>query len=220
MTKTELRQRILRALNEDVDAPTYWQLSEIDDYLEDAQEFLAEHGTQLFRTVTIPRLEGRAFYFLEGIGDNLMVPLRIWLPDLQRRLTAWSLTDLDRRHAQWLTVTGDPWVWAPIDWRHFVIWPIPATGGGWLELHCAVWPESLPFATSRPEFFPADHEALAWYGELLGRLKQRDAQGALSIAQRLMQRWGNARIRGTIEQLTSAFHVKERAGDDNRDTPR
>jgi hypothetical protein len=210
MTRNDIRQRILRALNDDPTAPVYWTTAEIDTYIDEGLEVLVELAPALKRTFTVPRREGQLLYDLAGVGANIQTPYRIWLPDLHRRLHPWSLTDLDAHHEQWMTVHGSPWVWAPVDWSQFVIWPIPGTGGGWLEVSCYVWPDALEADGDIPEVLPADHESLVVYGEMLGQLKQYNVGRALELAQRFLSRWGRARDRSSIEQLLGAMHQRSR----------
>lgn len=210
MTRSELRQRILRALNDDPTAPVFWALAEIDTYIDEGMEVLAELAPALKRTFTVPRREGQMLYSLAGVGANVQTPYRIWLPDLHRRLEPWSLTDLDGHYEQWMTVQGDPWYWAPVDWQQFVLWPIPATGGGWLEVSCAVWPDALEADSDIPEFVPADHAALVVYAEMLGQLKQYNGMRAAELAQRFLTTWGRARDRSSVEQLLGAMQQRER----------
>ena len=42
MTRLEIRRRILHGLNESAEQPVFWSLSEIDGYIQDGQEVLAE----------------------------------------------------------------------------------------------------------------------------------------------------------------------------------
>jgi len=212
MTKSEIRTRILRALNDDPDVPVFWTKDEIDDYIADGMEILAEESGNLKRTYHIPRRAGAMIYHLDGVGENIMVPFRIWLPDLSRRLEAWSITDLDGRHEAWMTVTGDPWVWWPIDHQQFGIWPVPATGGGWLEISCYVWPQPMQNDSDRPEFLQPDHEALTMWGEVEGRLKQHHAGEAMDLLAQFAARWGSANTRTSVDRVQAAFNVRESAG--------
>lgn len=111
----------------------------------------------------------------------------------------------------WMTVTGDPWVWWPIDWQQFGIWPIPASAGGWLEVDCYVWPAPLLNDSDRPEFMPADHEALVQFALVEGYLKQHMPLQATDIEQQWARQWGRAGTRSSVEQMQAAFHVREKA---------
>jgi len=211
MTRLEIRRRVLQALNDAAIAPVFWSVDEINETIAEAQEALAEEALSLKRTFMVPRRAGVMIYNLDGIGANIMAPTRIWLPDLHRRLGVWSLTDLDARHERWQAVTGDPWVWWPIDWRSFGLWPVPATAGGILEVDCYVWPDVLPDDSARPEFPPADHEALVTYGEIEGYIKQGDVLRALDLAKVWGQRWADGRYRAGIEQIAASFVIRERS---------
>ena len=178
---------------------------------------LAEESEALKRTFRVPRRAGVFIYHLEGIGEQIMVPYRIWLPDHKRRLDAWSITDLDGRQETWLNTTGSPWVWWPIDWQSFGVWPRPASAGGWMEVDCYVWPQPLHDDGDMPEFYQADHEALVFFGEMEGYLKQHDVARAADLARGWANRWGTARTRASVEQMQSAFHIRERAQQEQRD---
>lgn len=217
MTRGEIRTQILRALNDDPTVPVFWDLAEIDDYIQDGMELLAEESEALKRTFHIPRRPGTMIYHLAGVGEHIMVPYRIWLPDLSRRLQPWSITDLDARQETWMLTTGDPYAWWPIDWQQFGIWPVPASPGGWLEINCYVWPMPLENDSDRPEFMPATHEALVMYGEQEGQVKQHNIVQAADRARAWTRRWGRAGIRASVEQMLSAFHVRERNRGNGRD---
>lgn len=217
MTKKEIRQRILRALNDDADNPVYWSRGEIDDVIQDGMEMLAEESEALKRTFVVMRRAGVQVYHLAGIGQDIMVPYRIWLPDHKRRLQSWSITDLDARQETWLQTTGSPWVWWPIDWQQFGVWPTPASPGGWMEVDCYVWPTPLLRDADRPEFQPADHESLVFFGEMEGYLKQHDVARAVDLARGWSARWGKAGTRASVKQMQSAFHVRERARQEQSD---
>lgn len=208
MTREEIRRRIFNALNDAPEDPVYWSKGEVDDYIADAMEMLAEESEGLKRTFTIPRREGRMIYHLAGCGNNIIAPFRIWLPDLKRRLDAWSITDLDGRHEEWMTVNGDPWVWWPVDHQQFGIWPVPSTGGGWMEISCYVWPDELLGDGNRPEYMPEDHEALVQFGIAEGYLKQHMPIQAFDTEKEWMRQWGKAGSRSSTEQMASAFRQR------------
>lgn len=210
MTRADLTTRLRNALN-DPDG-VYWSASELHATLLDAMEVLAEEAPSLKRSFQIPRRPGDMVYTLPGVGSNLMAPYRVWLPDQARRLEAVTLTDLDARHERWMEVTGDPYVWVPIDWRQLLIWPVPTTGGGWLQIDAFVWPDALQDDGDEPEFPPADHEALVLYGEVEGYLKQGDPVRALDLWQQFVTRWGHARSRASVEHMVSRFYVRSDRG--------
>lgn len=212
MTRSQLRTRLRQLLN-DPDS-VYWTDAELHGYVQEAQEVLAEEAPALKRTVVIPRRPGVAVYQIGGISEQLMTPYRLWLPDLHRRLEAVSLTDLDARHREWWEVHGSPWVWASIDWRSFVIWPIPGEGGGQIEVNCYCWPQELLDDGDEPEFHPSAHEALLFYAEHLGRLKQWQVAEATDLFQTFVTRWGAARSQANIDQVQNRFWLRSGGEDD------
>lgn len=209
MNRQEIRTQILRSLNDDPNDPVFWSKDEINDNIQEAMEIIAEEATSLKRTYYTVRRAGTFIYEIEGIGDNIQTPYRIWLPDLKRRLESWSLTDLDREHSLWMDVTGDPWVWVPIDWRQFIVWPIPATQGGTMEVNCFVWPDELMLDTDEPEFHWSDHEAIVRFGEMDGYLKQWDVRRATDLLVQFTRGWRDARAISGVKQMQSHFNVRE-----------
>lgn len=161
----------LRVLLNDPES-VFWADAELQAMLSEGQDVLAEHVLALKRTVTLVRRPGTWLYQLESIERHLMAPHRVWLPDLHRRLQAISLQTLDQDHRRWLEVTGDPWVWVPIDWRQFLLWPIPAEGQGVIEIDYYAWPLPMIDEGETPEWHPSSDEVLLLYAEGLGYLKQ------------------------------------------------
>lgn len=206
--RSELRTQIFRALNEDPTTPVFWSAAEMNGVIDEAIETLVEEAPAIKRRFTIPRRAGAFVYQLAGVGENIMTPYRIWLPDLKRRLEPWSITDLDARHETWMDVTGDPWVWAPVDWRKFIIWPIPATPGGTMEIDCYAWPEDLGRDVDIPELHPSSHESIVTYGRMEGYLKQWDGVRAVDALVEFSSNWVDAQARAGTKQMQSAFNVR------------
>lgn len=182
MNQGQIRTRILRALNDDPRQPVYFDPLAMNQAIQDAAEILCEEAPLYSAIYTLPRREGTMLYTIEGVGARILCPWRFWLPDLQRPLAPCELTDLDARHERWMEITGDPYYWFPVDWRTFGVWPVPAQGGGWMEVDCYVWPARL--ASDSDEFRALDqasHELLVFYGEAEGYMRQWDVGRALDL---------------------------------------
>jgi hypothetical protein len=216
MTRGEMRTRVLRGeLNDSPTAPVYWTLDEIHDYLQEGYEVLAEAAPLVMRTFTIPRRPGTQVYQLPGVGEDILVPWRIWLPDLKRRLEARTLRNLDDRQERWLDSTGEPWWWYPVSWDQFGIWPPPTTGSGWLEVTCAVWPAALTDDGDEPEFLPSRHQDLVTYAAWLGHLKQwRGAEAAEALRDFFAAGRSTQALLG-VQQIQEHFFPRT-DGDDRR----
>lgn len=217
MNRAEIRRQILRALNDDPDNPVFWSKSEVNLTIQEGMEILAEEVPSLKRTFHVGREAGKFIYHLEGMGQNIITPYRFWLPDLKRRLEAWSMTDLDREHEQWMLVNGSPWVWVPVDWRQVIIWPVPASAGGTMEIDCFVWPDELLDDLDEPEYHMSDHYALVAYGEMEGYLKQWDVRRAVDLLVQFSRDWRDANARAGIKQMQAAFMVRESSSSRSRD---
>ena len=211
MTRAELRRRVLQALNDDTTSPVFWSTAEIDTLLDEGQEVLAEQTPAFTRTFTVPLRNGTALYRLGGVGERIMTPTRLWLPGEHRRLEAVTLSDLDARHEEWLTVTGTPWCWAPVDWETFTIWPAPATGGGILDVTCYVWPVPLQSDADRPELPEADQEALVLYAEADGHAKQWDVARGTDVYKAFLARAVQSRNTNVAGQFRARHWVRGEA---------
>ena len=189
MTRGELRTRLLYALHEDPEAPVVFDAEVLNQSLLEAMETLSEQMLVSRTVFTIPRRKGTMLYPLGGVGDAIQCPWRIWLPDLHRRLEPLTIHDLDVRHERWMTITGEPFWWFPVDWQTFGIWPIPTEGGGLMEIDCYIWPTALiDDGDEWRDLDIADHELLLLYGEAEGYLRQWDVDRATDLWQQFQAR--------------------------------
>lgn len=203
MNRKEIRDRILDGLNEAPDNPIFWSTSQIDDVIDEAQEVLSEQSDAIRRTVLVPLRDGTIYYPVQGIAPDIMAPYRISTRHNFRRLTAASLNQLDRRHIQWMQATGDPWVWFPISWDLFGIYPHPAIGGNYMEINYIAWPRPLVDDEDHPEFPDADQDALFYYGIYDGLLKRWDLARATQLWAFFNEGWGEARFRSGMGRTQS-----------------
>ena len=216
MNRQELRTRVLNSLNDSPTQPVYWSADEVNDYLQEGYEVMAEEAPIIKRTFLIPRRAGTLVYQIPGVGGNIMAPYRIWLPDLKRRLASATLADFDARHERWMTVTNVPWYWAPVSWDQFVIWPSPTTGEGWLEVDCYCWPAALLDDFDEPEFVASMHQALADYAESLGYLKQWMPQEVARMWQAFFGEQGHTRAQTGVNQSQGRFWIRSNGRGDSR----
>lgn len=216
MTREELRTRALTALNDSTTAPVFWNLNEVNQLLNEAQEVLAEEVEALTRTVYIPERPGVMFYSLRGVGVGLMTPWRLWTRNRQHRLWPISMTEMDGHYERWLTVTGQPEWWGVLSWDTIFVWPAPTTGGGVFELDCFIWPEPLADDASEPETPDPDHDWLLDYVLMEGQVKQWDVALALGIGQPLFQRAKDSQARAGLRAVQERFFGREAEGNDLR----
>src|SRR3990167_2163462 len=119
MTRAQIRDRILIALNESASSPVFWSTAQIDAVIDEASEVLAEEAKAIRRTAFVARQAGASYYFTRGVAPDLMAIYRIWLPDLNRRLIAVGISELDAQNETWPTVSGDPEYYFPVSWDCF-----------------------------------------------------------------------------------------------------
>lgn len=212
MTRSELRTRILDALNEDADSPVFWSTAQIDTIIDEASEVMAEEAQSIRRSAFISREPGKLFYSTRGIADDVMAIYRVWATDLNRRLVAVSAGQLDDQNETWQSVTGDPEYWFPLSWDLFGIYPHPSSGGGILRIDYFGWPRTLMDDDDEPEFREPDHDGLVLYGVYDGLLKQWNLQRALEIFSRFVERWMDAKERAGVREQQSRLLQAAAAG--------
>jgi hypothetical protein len=198
--RSEIRTRILEALNESASSPVFFSTAQIDAVIDEAQEVLSEEAEAVKRTAYQALRDGTTYYYTRSIASDIMAPYRIWLTHLDRRLTAVSIRELDVRHEQWIVVNGDPEVWFPVSWDLFGIWPSPATGGGVMRIDYLAWPRSLQDDDDEPEIRRADHDAIVWYGIYDGLMKAWAPEKANVLFNLFVDRWSDARARAGIRE--------------------
>jgi hypothetical protein len=200
MTRSQIRDRILNALNESTSSPVFWTTAQLDAVIGEASEVLAEEAKAIRRTAFVGRQAGAIYYSTRGLAPDVMAITRIWLPDLNKRLTAVSIAELDGQNSTWPEATGDPEYWFPVSWDVFGIYPHPATSGGLLRVDYLAWPRTLLDDDDEPEFREADHDSLVMYGIYDGLLKMWNAPRALELYNRFLDQWQTGRARSGIRE--------------------
>lgn len=208
MTRSQIRDRILAALNESTSSPVFWSTTQLDALIAEASEVLAEEAKAIRRTAFVARQAGATYYFTRGIAPDLMAAYRVWLPDFDRRLTAVSIAELDGQHETWPTVTGDPEYWFPVSWDCFGIYPHPAAGGGLLRVDYLAWPRTLLDDDDEPEFREADQDSLVMYGIYDGLMKKWDTARAVELFGRFIDQWQTGRARNGVREAQSRTYQR------------
>jgi len=203
MTRAEIRDRILLALNESVSAPVFWSTTQLDTAIHEAAEVLAEEARSIRRSVVFARQPGTTYYSTRALASDVMAITRLWVPDLNRRLTAVSIAELDAQHETWQTVAGDPEYWFPVSWDLLGVYPHTSTGGGVFRADYLAWPRTLLDDDDESEFRLADQDSLVLYGIYDGLMKQWNVQRAVQLFARFIERWETGRARNGIREQQS-----------------
>jgi hypothetical protein len=153
-------------------------------------------------------------YQLPGLGEDILVPYRVWLPDRKRRLRAVTLAWLDLGQIRWLETQGDPWCWFPVSWDQFGLWPTPGSGTGVMEISCYVWPAPFADDQDEPEFLPSRHPHLIPYGKWLGHLKQWRGKEAAEALQEFFTAASALRAATGVEEIREQFFPRTERGTD------
>lgn len=210
MNREQLRDRILSALNESTSSPVFFSTTQLDAVIDEASEVLAEEAKAIRRTAFVARRPGTTYYFTRGIAQDVMAIYRVWLPDVNRRLTAVSIGELDAQNETWPTVSGDPEYWFPLSWDCFGIYPHPSIGGGVLRVDYLAWPRPLLDDRDEPEFREADQDSLVIYGIYDGLMKRWDLARATQLFNRFIDQWQVGKARNSVRE--NQTRVYQRGG--------
>lgn len=211
MTRAQIRDRILIALNESTSSPVFWSTAQLDAVIAEASEVLAEEAKAIKRTAFVGRQAGASYYFTRGVAPDLMAIYRVWLPDLNRRLIAVGISELDGQNETWPTVHGDPEYWFPVSWDCFGIYPKPAASGGTMRLDYFAWPRTLLDDSDEPEFRESDHDALVLYGIYDGLMKMWSAPRALELFNLFLDSWKTGRARNGVRETQARYYQRPSA---------
>ena len=211
MTRQQIRDRILIALNESTTSPVFWSTAQLDAVIDEASEVLAEEAKAIKRTAFVGRQPGVTYYSTRGIAPDVMAIYRIWLPDLNRRLIAVGISELDKQNETWPTVNGDPEYYFPVSWDCFGVYPHPASGGGTMRIDYFAWPRTLLDDSDEPEFREADHDALVLYGIYDGLMKMWAAPRALEMFNLFLDAWKTGRARAGVREQQSRYYQRPTA---------
>lgn len=203
MTRGQIRQRILEALNDSVSSPVFWSTGQIDTLIDEAQEVLAEEIAAFKRTALVGLRPGTQYYYTTGIAPDMMTPYRMRIETENWTLSCVTMTDLDQQYDFWQTTTGSPLWWFPVSWDLFGLYPKAVDGGGVLRVDYLAWPRSLMDDDDEPECPVSDHDALVLYGVYDGLLKQWDGDRAVQVFSLFMQKLGKGKYASGLGVMQS-----------------
>lgn len=202
MTRREMRDRLLLALNDDLATPVFWTTAEQDAALHEAMEVVAEEVRAWRRSLVVAKRPGTAFYHLGALAPDLLSPYRLVDLEHDQRLTVTTMRQLDQHRQRWLTVHSDwPQYWYPVSWGCYGVWPATAAGGGTFRVDYLAWPTPLLDDDDEPESPWSDHEQYVLYGVYLGLLQQHEVQRGLERFTRFVSQWSDAQARNDVQRL-------------------
>jgi hypothetical protein len=207
MTLDEIQTRILEAINDNPDSPVFFTAAQLKDLVNEANEVLCEDTLAVKRTAIVPLRPGMRFVYTPSIAPDIMAPTRIWNQSNSRKMTCFSMEELDALQERWSVSTGIPEVWFPLSWDCFGIYPTPVSAGGVLKVEYVAWPRELMDDEDRPELPEATHDALVLYGQYHGILKKWDANQAMIALKALQAHRTVAGARSGISRMNvRTFH--------------
>lgn len=210
MTRGEIRDRILLALNDATNAPIFWSAGEQDETIQEAQEIVAEEVWAWRRTVRVPKRPGTAYYDLLALAPDCMAPYRVWDAEHEVRLEPITMAQLDSHRQRWLIVQSDfPEYWYPVSWGRFGVFPGIAEGGGTFRVDYLAWPTALRDDDDEPESPESDHDQYVLYGVYLGLIQQHEVARALERFNVFVNQWTDAQARNEVRRLQSRSWRRE-----------
>ena len=220
MNRGEIRNRILDGLNDNFDSPVSSSQAQIDDVITEAAEILSEEVEAVRRTIFTPLQEGVTYFYVPALAEDMMVPVRLWLPDTNQRLKAVSIRELDEFRNDWESVTGNPDAWASLSWDCFAIFPHPASAGGILRIDYLAWPRELLDDSDELEAPESAHDAVVLYGIYDGMLKRQNVKGAVDMLNKFTEIWKDNKATSGINRTGSRVFSRSHGGPDFRSTVR
>jgi hypothetical protein len=217
MDRQEIRDRTLQALNESTSSPVFFTITQLNGFIEDALQVIAEEVSDIRRTAYVPMRDGAALYSIHAIAENVMSPYRVTLHEQDSRLQYILMDELDRIRQRWLDESADsPDYWYPVSWDMFGIWPAPITATGYLRVDYLAWPTPLTDDLDVPEFSLETHDAAVLFGIAEGLLHQWDTARALDYWLQFTALWRDRAGRVETNRLRHAMISRLETG---RDSP-
>lgn len=216
MNRSEIRTRILTALNDSTTAPQFWSASQINQLIDEAGEILAEEAGAIRRSAIVSLQPGFQYYYTGAIAQDMMTPYRLWLTSLNRRLVAISMSELDHTNLRWSDVSSTyPEYWFPVSWNLFGIYPKMASGSEAMRVDYLAWPRALMDDSDEPEFYPSDQDGMILYGIYDGLLKRWDLAQATIFLQRLVNQLTDISARSGIWRVDSRMFRPSQTTDES-----
>ena len=210
MTRQEIRDRILLALNESPTAPVFFSLGEVDDIIDEAAEIISEEVTQIRRTAYLPRRRGVSWYNIFDFAPDLMTIYRVWLPDDETRLEYISMRRLDALRQKWMQVSSDsPDFWYSVSWDTMGIYPTPTTGEDFLRVDYLAWPPEMVDDNDEPEFDEEIQDAMVLYGVYDGLMKHWDITRALDYFGQFVDMFTDKAYATTVRRFSRGVNWRE-----------
>lgn len=215
MNQSELRDRILNGLNDDISDPVYFSLAQINTFIDEAIETLSEEVSEIRRTAYVPLRDGATYYTTRSIAPDVMSPYRVTLHEQDTRLLYATIDDLDAYRQRWMenTSTSPDW-WFPVSWDMFGVYPAASSGSGFLRVDYLAWPAALLDSYDEPEFSLDTHDAIVLYGITEGLLAQWDVTRALDYWTEFSSLWRDRAGHNTTKRLRNT--ILYRMGIDQR----
>jgi len=215
MTLDEIQRRILEAINDNPESPVFFTDDQLKGLVNEASEVLCEDTLAVHRTAIVPLRPGMRFIYTTSIAPDIMAPTRIWNQSNSRKMTCFSMEELDALQERWSTSTGIPDAWFPVSWDVFGIFPSPVAAGGVLRVEYVAWPRELMDDEDRSELPEATHDALVLYGQYHGILKKWDAaQAAIALTALQAHRTVAGARSGISRMNVRTFHRQQQPHSD------
>lgn len=215
MNRSEIRGRILDLVSESNSAPVFYSTNQIDDIINEGMEILSEEVHAIKRTAFFALKPGTQYYYTRGIANDMMIPYRMWLPSLNRKLVAIAPGDLDMQRERWARTTGIPNYWFSVSWDLIGLYPSTTAGGGLIHCDYLAWPRNLMDDSDEPEFLLADQDSLVLYGVYDAMVKEWDVEGGLAMFSQFIEKLQGAQERHGIAQMDARMFQSAKDGDNS-----
>lgn len=185
MRRSDLRERILHLVNENLTSPIFFSESQVNRMIQEAYEIIAEEVTTLRKQAFLVTEPGRHWYTTYEISPTCISPFRIFTDRTNQRLIPLTMDEVDDHYTQWQAVSSDqPQWWYPMAFDTFGIWPGPTEGGTILRIDYVAWPDELADDNDEPLLREIEQDLLVLYGQYDGLVRQWEIPRAMELFNR------------------------------------
>lgn len=161
-----IETRVLQFIGEDTSSPdvfTTSNLTPIRDSINDAIEELCTLSESVVNTYKIPLIANTNLYKIDFSTNQFCYILSAFLPDKEKKLTATTLSGVERLDRRWMSTTNTPMMYFNIGVDQIGFYPMYGVDGHYVELRCVTLPKRYSRSTEVLQFREDFEDALVNY---------------------------------------------------------
>lgn len=209
MNVNQIKDRALRLLDDDTEAPVFFSSAELDDTILEALEIVSEEVEEIRKTVFFNLVPGTFLYRLPAIASDIMYPYRLTNRRNEEKITYSSMRELDNISRDREDITADrPFSWYMVSWDTIGLYPTPTVASDVIRLDYISTP-AIPWKSlGEVEFEESVHQAVYLYLCYDMLMKQWDVEQALEYYNNFILLWRDSSAR----HVAHKWMAQRRAG--------